>query len=90
MSGRTILAATLAAFLNSSSSAQFQNVDLVDVDAVVTDADGKPVTGLKKEDFEVREDGKPVELKTFVAVSMSEDSSATAFPGDPAVEGGRG
>ena len=78
MSGRAILAATLVAFLHSSSSAQnqFQNVDLVDVDVVVTDDDGKPVTGLKKDDFDVREDGKPVELKTFVPVAMSEDSTA--------------
>ena len=77
MSGRAILAATLVAFLHSSSSAQnqFQNVDLVDVDVVVTDDDGKPVTGLKKDDFDVREDGKPVELKTFVPVATSEDST---------------
>jgi Ca-activated chloride channel homolog len=77
MSGRTILAATHVAFLNSSSSAQnqFQSVDLVDVDVVVTDGEGKPVTGLKKDDFQVREDGKPVELKTFVPVATSEDSS---------------
>lgn len=77
MSGRTILAATLVAFLNSQSSAQnqFQNIDLVDVDVVVTDDDGKPVTGLEKDDFDVREDGKPVELATFVPVAASEDSS---------------
>jgi hypothetical protein len=69
------LTATLAAFLTSSSSAQFQNVDLVDVDVVVTDDDGKPVTRLKKDDFDVREDGKPVELKTFVSLATSEDMS---------------
>jgi len=69
------LTATLAAFLTSSSSAQFQTVDLVDVDVVVTDDDGKPVTGLKKDDFDVREDGKPVELKTFVSLATSEDMS---------------
>jgi VWFA-related protein len=78
MRGRTILAATLVAFLDSSSSAQsqFQNIDLVDLDVVVTDDDGKPVTGLTRSDFEVREDGKRVELKTFVPVAASEDSSA--------------
>jgi VWFA-related protein len=71
------LTATLAAFLTSSSTAQnqFQNVDLVDVDVVVTDDDGKPVTGLKKDDFDVREDGKAVELKTFVSLATSEDPS---------------
>ena len=48
----------------------------MDVDVVVTDGEGKPVTGLNKDDFEVREDGKPVELKSFVAVATSEDNSA--------------
>jgi VWFA-related protein len=70
MSGRTIVAAVLVAFLGMSPSAQkaksFQSVDLVDVDVVVTDGDGRPVTGLKKEDFDFREDGKPVALQTFV------------------------
>jgi hypothetical protein len=32
-------------------------VDLVQVDAVVTDANGRHVTGLKPEDFEILEDG---------------------------------
>ena len=77
MGGRIFLTAALVAFLDSSSSAQnsFQNVDLVDVDVVVTDDDGRPVTGLNKDDFEVREDGKLVDLKTFVPVAMSDNSS---------------
>jgi len=78
MSARPILVAALVAFLDSSSSAQnqFQSVDLVDIDVVVTDDDGKPVMGLKQDEFEVREDGKRVELKTFVPVAASEDTSA--------------
>ena len=78
MSGRTIVAATLVAFLGASSSAQktrsFQNIDLVDVDVVVTDGEGRPVTGLKKEDFDIREDGKPVALQTFVARTATADA----------------
>jgi VWFA-related protein len=76
MSGRTVVAAALVALLGTSPSAQktksFQNVDLVDVDVVVTDGEGRPVTGLKQEDFEVREDGKPVALQTFVARTATE------------------
>ncbi|HEX5107162.1 MAG TPA: VWA domain-containing protein [Vicinamibacterales bacterium] len=48
-------------------------VTLVQVDAYVTDAEGKPVTDLKAEDFEVLEGGKPREVTTFVAVSIPID-----------------
>ena len=41
---------------------------LVELDAVVTDNAGKPVADLKQEDFEVVDDGKRVELKTFDTV----------------------
>jgi len=50
-------------------AAQQQGTFLVEIDAVVTDDEGKAVTGLKQEDFEVKEDGKQVELKTFDAVA---------------------
>ena len=82
MSGRTVVAAALVAFLEASSSAQktrsFQNVDLVDVDVVVTDGDGRPVTGLTKEDFDIREDGKPVTLQTFVARTATDAAADDA------------
>lgn len=42
---------------------------LVELDAVVLDDDDKPVSGLKQEDFQVKEDGHVVELKTFDAVA---------------------
>jgi VWFA-related protein len=42
---------------------------LVEVDAVVTDDSGRAVTGLRQEDFQIKEDGRPVELKTFDAVA---------------------
>src|SRR5215467_6226164 len=41
---------------------------LVEVDAVVVDDFGRAVTGLRQEDFQIKEDGRPVELKTFEAV----------------------
>lgn len=50
-------AAALVACLDASIGAQkapsFQNLDLVDLDVVVTDREGRVVTGLKKEDFDV-------------------------------------
>jgi VWFA-related protein len=76
VSGRVVVAAAFVALLGASSSAQkarsFQNIDLVDIDVVVTDGEGRPVIGLKKEDFDIREDGKPVSLQTFLARSASE------------------
>ena len=45
-------------------------VTLVQIDAIVTDAAGNQVTGLKEEDFEIREAGKPREITTFAAVDI--------------------
>ena len=42
---------------------------LVEVDAVVTDDSGHAVAGLRQQDFQIKEDGRPVELKTFGAVA---------------------
>ena len=48
--------------------AQFSTgVQLVEVYATVTDADGGMVTGLKREDFEVREDQELQEISAFAA-----------------------
>jgi hypothetical protein len=42
-------------------------VQLVEVYATVTDANGGLVTGLKREDFEVREDQELQEISAFAA-----------------------
>jgi VWFA-related protein len=44
------------------------DVNLVNVEVWVTDRQGNPVTGLEIDDFEVREDGKPVPLANFLEV----------------------
>jgi VWFA-related protein len=43
-------------------------VRVLEVEAVVIDSRGKPVSGLKRGDFEVRVDGKPAEVTNFFAV----------------------
>ncbi len=43
-------------------------VNVVNVDVRVTDAKGNPVTGLRKKDFELFEDGKRVDISNFTAV----------------------
>ena len=45
-------------------------VDYVEVDVVVTDRNGKLVRELKKEDFQVSEDGKPQTINTFTFVNI--------------------
>jgi len=45
-------------------------VNYVDVDVVVTDENGKFVSGLAREDFEVFEDGKPQKVDTFTYVEI--------------------
>ena len=40
-------------------------VNVVEVYAAVTDAQGNPVTGLRREDFTVLEDGRPQAISTF-------------------------
>jgi hypothetical protein len=39
--------------------------DLVDLDVVALDRDGRPVTDLRASDFEIKDDGQRVEVKTF-------------------------
>ena len=45
-------------------------VNYVDVDAVVTDEQGRFVTGLTRDDFAVFEDGKPQKIDTFSLVEI--------------------
>jgi VWFA-related protein len=45
-------------------------VNFVDVDAVVTDQQGNFISDLKKEDFELLEDGKPQKIDTFSLVEI--------------------
>jgi VWFA-related protein len=60
------------------------DVDLILVDAVVTDAQGAPVTGLVAEDFVVREDGAPQAISSFGAVDLPPTAAAPALPAAPA------
>ena len=46
------------------------DVNLVQVDAVVTDAKGKPVTDLKVEDFELLQDGQPQKITSFDFINL--------------------
>jgi VWFA-related protein len=45
-------------------------VELITVDAVVLDESGLPVRGLAREDFALREDGKPQDIASFEAFDL--------------------
>lgn len=53
-------------------------VDVVNVDVLVTDRDGRPVTDLGRDDFELRIDGVPVPIEYFAA-----PEAEAAVPADP-------
>ncbi len=47
------------------------DVQVVEVDVVVTDRKGRPVKGLAREDFELYVDGQPVEITNFFESAIS-------------------
>ena len=51
------------------------NVDLVNILFTVADKKGKFVTNLKKEDFTVIEDGKPVPISVFEFQKLEEEDT---------------
>jgi len=66
------------------------SVTLVQVDAVVTDRQGRPVRDLKKDDFELFEDGKVREIthfsrfeSGFAAQTMAQNGVAAVSPAAP-------
>ena len=63
-------------------------VDAVEFDAFVTDAQGNPVTDLTVEDFEIVEDGKPQAITSSALVNIpielqANDSISRGALGDP-------
>jgi VWFA-related protein len=71
VTGLATCVCVLAVSVLAQKDDRVPSVDLVELDVAVRDADGRPLTGLELKDFEVKEDGKVVELKTFRPVSAS-------------------
>lgn len=60
--------------------AEIVNVEIVNVDVYVTDNKGNSVTGLTRDDFVIKENGKPIEVANFYAVEdgrPTEESAAS-------------
>jgi VWFA-related protein len=66
-------------------------VTVVQIDAIVTDASGNPVSGLTQDDFDVLEAGKHREISTFAAVDIPlpvpDPPGATRLESDLATNG---
>ncbi len=64
------------------------NVNVVNVDVYVTDKSGKRTRGLDKDDFELFEDGRRVEISNFYAVDAGKPmATEPESPAPPAVAG---
>jgi VWFA-related protein len=96
----TLLSAVLILLAAQQTPPGFKStVTLVEVDVVVTDTSGRPVRELRREDFAIAEDGKPVEIATFSAVNVPEaparasveapDRSGSAFGSNDRTDDGR-
>ena len=73
------MACTLSvAFLNAQQTDVRRRTTFVELDAVVVDSDGHTVTGLTRDDFQVREDGQPVSLTSFSEVSADQSNQNDA------------
>ncbi|HSK81768.1 MAG TPA: VWA domain-containing protein, partial [Thermoanaerobaculia bacterium] len=75
-----------AVTVNSSGLGERVDVRLTELYVVVTDAAGKPVQGLSREAFHVRQDGRDQEIASFenagdlpLTVALAIDSSASMF-----------
>lgn len=88
--GLALLALSLLGVGDSAARQFTSGVNVVEVYAAVTDADGKPVTGLRREDFTVMEDGRAQTVSAFaegdfplsiaVALDRSFSMGATQLP----------
>jgi VWFA-related protein len=78
----TLIAATQVASAAEPKTPTFPSrAELITVDAVVVDKDGKPVSGLTREDFVVKEDGKTQDIASFEAFVLDRPADAGAAAG---------
>jgi hypothetical protein len=63
-------------------------IELIEVDAIVTDRDGNPVKDLTAADFEVFEDGRPQTIQTFRFVDLPYQTVSPEVESSEDVEAG--
>jgi VWFA-related protein len=62
--------ALLAALAAQRPASQSPSGELVELDVVVLDRNQQPIAGLRQEDFQIKEDGHIVDVKTFSQVTV--------------------
>lgn len=87
----TLLVIAAALVTAAASNAQDPNIGLffdtvdinvINVEVVVTDADGQPVRGLTREEFELYDNGEPVEISNFLAIESQRPILASETAGE--------
>lgn len=84
-------AAEVSAVAEEETFFESIDVQVVNLEVFVTDRQGQRVSGLARDDFEILEDGKPVEITNFYAVTGrdGEAPDSAAAPEAPATEPAR-
>lgn len=89
MNKTAVACSLLLAFCHAAANAQFSEtveVRITNVEAIVTDRAGKPVSGLTSDDFEVYENGVRQELTNFTEVHESVPSAILEPGAAPSAE----
>jgi VWFA-related protein len=91
--GSLLLAATFSGWVGAQDVPKFVDsidVKVINIDVVVTDGKGRPVTGLARDDFELLINNEPVEISNFyevsgrsLAVSTTYESAGDAVQPEP-------
>ena len=78
----TLSSALLATvvFAQATFFSEVIEIRVTNVDVVVTGRDGKPVTGLRKEDFEIYENGVQKEISNFLELRGGPNAALTTAP----------
>ncbi len=78
----TLLVSPILTAQQETFFSEIMEVRVTNVDVVVTGTDGKPVTGLKPDDFEIYEDGVAKEITNFLEMRGTPSGSLTTVPGE--------
>jgi VWFA-related protein len=72
--GLLLVAVLVAAPAARQKSQSVDSLDLIEIDVVVADGKGRPIHGLQRTDFTIKDDGKPAAVETFTEVSGPDPS----------------